>query len=217
MPQVEDYLIPDTPNAEHEIRLWKSGKVLVAGVDEAGRGALAGPVAAAAVILPDRSDLLSSLHGVRDSKQMTPKARERWAIQIKRLSLAHALGFATHHEIDCLGILPATILAIRRALQELQPAPEHILIDYIRLPDAPCAQTPLVKGDARSISIASASVLAKTGRDKIMCEFDREYPGYGFASHKGYGTSLHRAALEKFGPSPVHRLTFKFSASEKIA
>jgi ribonuclease HII len=147
--------------------------------------------------------------GVRDSKQMTPAEREAWAPCIKTLASSYGIGFASACEIDTLGILPATLLAVRRALQGLAFAPDHLLLDYLRLPDDPTPQTALVKGDMRSLSIAAASVLAKTARDALLCELDAVYPGYGFASHKGYGTPEHRAALARLGPCSIHRLTFR--------
>lgn len=184
---------------------------LIAGVDEAGRGALAGPVAAGAVILPNNPGLTSILSGVRDSKQMSPARRELWAERVRTVACACAVGFATHQEIDALGIVPATRLAVQRALQALTAQPQHLLVDFLALPEAPIPQTSLVKGDQRSLSIAAASILAKTGRDALLLRLDQEYPGYGFAQHKGYGTLAHRLSLAKLGPSPVHRLSFSYS------
>jgi ribonuclease HII len=201
-------LIPASPDLSFEVPLWSAGVKLVAGLDEAGRGALAGPVAAAAIILPDCISMLSELFGVRDSKQMTPVQRQYWAEQLADKALYYAIGFAVHQEIDLLGIVPATRLAMHRALDQLMIFPQHLLLDFINLPDLPIPQTCLVKGDRRSLSIAAASVLAKTARDKLMCQIDVEYPAYGFAHHKGYGTLAHRQALQALGPSPVHRLTF---------
>jgi ribonuclease HII len=201
-------LIPASPNLSFEVALWSAGVKLVAGLDEAGRGALAGPVAAAAIILPDRISMLSDLKGVRDSKQMTPVQRQFWAEHLADQALCFAIGFANHQEIDTLGIVPATRLAMHRALDQLMIFPQHLLLDFITLPDLPIPQTCLVKGDRRSLSIAAASVLAKTARDRLMCQIDVEYPAYGFAHHKGYGTLEHRQALQALGPSPEHRLTF---------
>lgn len=181
----------------------------MAGVDEAGRGALLGPVAAGVVVLPyDLPDLFDQLDGVRDSKEMTPEEREQWAIEIKRISVCWAVGYASAAEIDQIGILPSTYLAATRALGELSVEVEHILIDYITLPDIVTPQTPLVKGDARSLSIAAASVLAKTERDAILVSLDGDYPGYHLASNKGYGTVAHRAAIKSLGPCVLHRHTF---------
>jgi ribonuclease HII len=200
--------LPPTPDLTFEIALWGQGMQFVAGVDEAGRGALAGPVAAGAIILPVRPDLTEVLLGVRDSKQMSPAERELWARRLQSLALGYAVGYATHQEIDTLGIVPATRLAARRAVSALPIEPQHLLVDFLNLPEIPLPQTSLVKGDARSLSIAAASILAKTGRDALMRRLDLEYPGYGFAGHKGYGTLAHRQALLELGPSPVHRLSF---------
>lgn len=181
----------------------------MAGIDEAGRGALAGPVSAAAVILPSRLDLLQSLSGVRDSKQMTPAQREYWRTQILNLAVGWGIGFASAEEIDLLGILPATRLAAMRALVGLSCLPDHLILDFLFLPDCPLPQTSLVKGDQRSLSVAAASVLAKTARDAELVALDAQIPGYGFARHKGYGTAAHCTALAQLGPSPVHRRTFR--------
>jgi ribonuclease HII len=200
--------LPPTPDLTFEHALWGQGMQFVAGVDEAGRGALAGPVAAGAIILPVRLDLAEALYGVRDSKQMSPAQRELWAGRLQSLALGCAVGFATHQEIDTLGIVPATRLAVQRAMSALPIQPSHLLVDFLDLPGIPLPQTSLVKGDARCLSIAAASILAKTGRDALMRQLDLEYPGYGFAGHKGYGTLAHRQALLELGPSPVHRLSF---------
>lgn len=196
------------PNLDFEKDLWQAGISRVAGIDEAGRGALAGPVSAAAVILPAQPDLLSLLSGVRDSKLMTPSQRAYWRAQITNIAVSWGVGFASAEEIDLLGILPATRLAAMRALVELCNAPEHLILDYLFLPDSPLPQTSLVKGDQRSLSIAAASVLAKTARDAELVALDAQMPGYGFARHKGYGTAAHCAALARLGPSPVHRRSF---------
>lgn len=201
-------LLPSRPDLYFEMALWNDNIEYLAGVDEAGRGALAGEVAAAAVILPNDITLLQTLAGVRDSKQMSPAQRDLWAIEIKRVALAWAVGFASNIEIDVSGIAPATCLAIHRALDALPVSPQHLLVDYIKLPDCAIPQTPLVKGDARSLSIASASVLAKTARDELMRQYDRRFPGYGFARHKGYGTASHRAAIEQMGGCSLHRQSF---------
>jgi len=202
-------LLPERPDLSFERRLWAKGIRLIAGVDEAGRGALAGPVAAGAVVLPWNSlDLEENLMGVRDSKVMTPKDRQRWAEVIKAIALAWAVGLASAREIDNLGIVPATYLAASRALAKLRVSVEHILVDYITLPDVDVEQTPLVKGDARSLSIASAAILAKTTRDALLVELDGQYPGYQFARNKGYGTEAHRKAIKRLGPCAQHRRTF---------
>ena len=200
--------IPPAPDLRFEQALWAAGVVRVAGLDEAGRGAWAGPVSAGAVILPPDPDIARQLCQVRDSKQMRPAERAFWAEIIKARALAWGVGFATHQEIDAWGIVPATRQAMARALEQLIPSPATLLIDALRLPEVALPQTPLIKGDARSLSIAAASVLAKTARDAVMVQLDQEYPAYGFARHKGYGTAMHRAALERNGPCPVHRLSF---------
>lgn len=197
-----------SPDLNFEQSLWSAGVTGVAGLDEAGRGAWAGPVAAAAVVLPPQPDLLGELSGVRDSKQMTPRQRQLWAGRIRELAWGWGVGFAAAAEIDELGILPATRLAMSRALAQLNLPPQHLLIDALRLPEVSLPQQALIKGDGRVLSIAAASVLAKTARDALMVELEGEYPGYGFARHKGYGTAYHRAALSQLGPCPQHRRSF---------
>jgi ribonuclease HII len=179
-------------------------------LDEAGRGALAGPVAVGAVILPNDPRLLSTLSGVRDSKQMTPLARARWVDAIKSSVLAWSLGWASAEEIDSLGISASTRLAAERAIADLSLVPEFLLTDFHLKPDTEIPLASLVKGDQKSLTIACASVLAKTARDALMIKLDEKYPGYGLAKHKGYGTARHRAAIEKLGYSPAHRKTFQF-------
>ncbi len=208
-PKIDPALIPEAPTLDWELTLWKNGILKIAGIDEAGRGALAGPVAAAAVILPPERNVTRELSGVRDSKQMTASQRESWTQCIQEIALAFGVGFATPNEIDSLSIVPATQLAALRALAALSVAPEYLLIDYIFLPNSALPQTSLVKGDMRSLSIAAASVLAKTGRDNHMMELDDEHPGYGLSDHKGYGTAAHREAISSLGPSPIHRLSFE--------
>lgn len=207
--------LPPAPNFSFESALWHQGLRYIAGIDEAGRGSLAGPVSAAALILPADEKLEQQLEGVRDSKEMTPTAREYWAVEIKQIALAWGVGFASHTEIDEIGIVPATYLAVRRAMEKLRVIPEHLLLDFINLPDCQYPQTSLVKGDARCLSIAAASVLAKTARDELLCRLDEQYPGYGFASHKGYTTPAHREALLQLGPSPIHRLSFRLLGGEE--
>ena len=208
-------LIPPSPDLSFENALWTTGVALVAGIDEAGRGALAGPVAAAALILPPDPDLYQALKGVRDSKQMTADARSRWAVRLADLALAWAVGFSTNHEIDAIGILAATRLAVQRALQQLCISPQHLLVDYLELPECPIQQTALVKGDARSLSIAAASIMAKTSRDEALRRLEQEFPGYGFAEHKGYGTAAHRQAIQILGYSAVHRLSFQIHSNTR--
>jgi ribonuclease HII len=201
--------LPDHPDLYFENKLWREGLRFVAGVDEAGRGALAGPVAAGAVVLPcDVPNLANLLDGVNDSKVMSPAEREEKAEIIQTIALGWGVGFASSVEIDRVGILPATCLAVSRALSELKLELEHVLVDYLRLPDLDVPQTPLVKGDARCLSIAAASILAKTARDAVLVEMDGAYPGYYFASNKGYGTRAHRQAIAILGPCDQHRKTF---------
>lgn len=197
------------PDLSFENALWNAGLQWIAGVDEAGRGAWAGPVAAGAVILPVKKDIAAILEGVRDSKQMTPGARRKWAGRIRQEALGWAVGFASNEEIDEIGIAAATRLAVRRALAQLDQLPQHLLVDYLKLPEVEIPQTPLVKGDARCLSIAAASVLAKTARDERMEGYAQEYPGYGFDRHKGYGTRLHQAGLIQHGACAIHRLSFR--------
>jgi len=197
-----------SPTLSFELLLWKNGLQFIAGLDEAGRGAWAGPVTSAAVILPPDEGIIKILYGVRDSKQMTPRQRAEWAIKIKQHALAWGVGFATHKEIDEIGILPATRLSMERALTELAIWPHHLLLDALKLPGIPLSQTPIIHGDCLCLSIAAASVLAKTERDLVMIDLDASFPGYGFARHKGYGTAIHRAALEKQGVSKIHRRSY---------
>ncbi len=212
------FALPEFPHLRYERSLWKKGLSWVGGIDEAGRGALAGPVAAAVVILPPDTSLsrrvgaAQTLRGVRDSKQMTPLQRESWAPRIQEIALAWGVGFASNGEIDKSGILAATRLAAMRALESLSRLPDFLITDFLNLPECPLPQTALVKGDRRSLTVAAASVLAKTARDALMREFDGEYPGYGYARHKGYGTPQHRAALRKLGMCAIHRNSFAIKA-----
>lgn len=192
-----------------EQALWQQGIRLVAGIDEAGRGAWAGPVMAAVVVLPCDPQIAPALRGVRDSKQMTARQRARWAGEIKSVALAWAVGAASAAEIDEIGILPATRAAMTRAIEGLTSLPEHFLFDFIHWKDCPYPGEKLVKGESRSLSIAAASVLAKTARDELMCELDGEYAPYGFAHHKGYGTAFHQRAIRQFGLSPIHRKSYR--------
>jgi len=200
---------PPLPDLSQENALWEVGIHRIAGVDEAGRGAWAGPVAAGAVVFFPDGDLCTRLPGVRDSKQMTAGERELWAGIIREVALDWGVGFASREEIDTLGIVPATRLAMQRAVEKLAILPQHLLVDFLTLPEIAIPQTPLVKGDARSLSIAAASVLAKTARDAWMAELDARYPGYGFARHKGYGTPGHRLVLSQLGCCEEHRQTYE--------
>lgn len=202
-------LIPPSPDLSFELALWQQGFTLVAGIDEAGRGALAGPVVVGAVVLPaDLTDLATQLPGVRDSKQLTACERDRAALLIKRVAFTCAVGLAESAEIDQLGIARATRLAAIRAIDQLASVPQHILIDYIKLRESDLTQTSLVKGDQRSLSIACASILAKTFRDVLMVRLSEQFPNYGFARHKGYGTAAHLTAIQACGACPIHRLSF---------
>ena len=206
--RIDPNLIPPQPNLEFERNLWKHGISKIAGVDEAGRGALAGPVTAAAVILPQDDHILKGLDQIRDSKQLDPGKRDELRILIERLAVDWGIGFADNFEIDQFGIAYATRLAVHRAIFKLNPLPSHLLVDYIVLPDEEIPQTRLVKGDARSLSIAAASILAKTHRDETMCSLDRKFPAYDFKQNKGYGTNKHRLAIIQHGVCPQHRLSF---------
>jgi ribonuclease HII len=179
------------------------GALVIAGVDEVGRGSLFGPVVAAAVILPPDT----RIRGLRDSKQLLREDRERLAGVVRARALAIALEEVDAETIDRVNIYQASRMAMTAAVLRLHPQPDHLLIDALRL-DLPHAQTCLVYGDSLSISIAAASVVAKVYRDARMCELDARYPGYGLASHKGYATPEHRAALKNLGPSPLHRKSF---------
>jgi ribonuclease HII len=209
MPVFDRSLLPAEPDLSFELILWQAGLMTVAGIDEAGRGALAGPVAAAAVILPPKINIVEVLKGVRDSKQMTPNERQSARKLILQYAVSWGVGYAAAEEIDQVGIVPATRLAAWRALESLSLPPAHLLLDYLFLPDVSLPQTALIKGDCRSLSIAAASILAKTSRDALLRELDLTYPGYGFAAHKGYGTQAHRDALQRLGPCPAHRLTYE--------
>lgn len=201
------------PDLFYEKKLWKTYAHVV-GLDEAGRGALAGPVCVGAALLPPKpAPLLLTLNRVRDSKQLSPRQRDALAPQIQRAAQACAVGFASAAEIDALGIVPATRLAALRALEALAIFPDYLLTDFrLELPELDVSQTALVKGDQRSLSIASASILAKTARDALMMALDAQYPSYGFAKHKGYGTLAHRRAIARWGYSDLHRKTFRLKA-----
>nr|WP_089408114.1 ribonuclease HII [Granulicella rosea] len=182
------------------------GAQSIAGVDEVGRGSLFGPVVAAAVILPECMDSLAGA-GLRDSKQLTREQREELDIEIRRIALCISVAEIDAATIDRVNIYQATRLAMLAAVEGLSLAPDHLLIDAMRL-DHPCAQTKLIYGDSLSLSIAAASVVAKVHRDAMMRDLDALHPAYGIASHKGYGTPAHRRALVEFGPTPLHRMTF---------
>ena len=198
------------PSLAYEIPRWAAGYRYVAGLDEAGRGAWAGPVVAAAVILPPGDlALMERLRGVRDSKQLTPKQREALLGVIREWAVAVGVGAVPPDEIDRLGIVPATRRAMVLALKTLSPAADYLLIDHLPLAEVALPQYSLPKGDARVLSIAAASIVAKVSRDDMMVELEKQLPGYGFGRHKGYGTEQHQAALTALGPSPAHRLSFE--------
>ncbi len=199
----------NAPNLQREEALWKSGHIQVAGIDEAGRGALAGPVVAAALVLPVNTNLAGVWTQVRDSKLLTPKARESLEPAIQAGAQSWATGQATPAEIDRLGIAPATRLAMSRAIDSLACKPDHLLIDWVKLDEVDIPQTSWPKADRYCVSVAAASILAKVHRDRILCDLGREYPDYGLEKHKGYGTEAHRSALAKVGPCPEHRFTFR--------
>ena len=178
--------------------------VVLAGVDEAGRGPLAGPVVAAAVVLHPRRPV----DGLADSKLLTPRARDRLDAAIRKRARTLAVASATVEEIERLDILRASLLAMRRAVEALSPSPTRVLVDGNRVPDLDCEVRSIVSGDALVPEISAASIIAKVARDREMVRLDRQYPEYGFASHKGYPTSAHRLALERYGPCPAHRRTF---------
>jgi ribonuclease HII len=199
------------PTLDLERALQKeSNLTLIAGVDEAGRGAIAGPVVAAAVILPlDRPKNLERMRDVDDSKQLSPKQRELLYDIVVANALAFGVASISASEIDEFGILPANALAMKAAISSLNPAPEYLLIDgLMKLKDLPIPQNSVIRGDCTSLSIAAASILAKVHRDRQMVDFDKAYPHYGFAQHKGYCTKGHVANLFKHGPCLIHRHSF---------
>ena len=200
---------PDLWLYEHEAA--REGFACVCGVDEAGRGPLAGPVCAAAVILPP--DI--QVEGLNDSKKLTDKKRRALYDVIVEQAVSYGIAFADEQEIDEINILQATFLAMRRAFEKLTVTPDIALIDGNRAPGLSCRERTVVHGDALSASIAAASILAKVTRDRLMEEYDAQYPQYGFAVHKGYGTKRHYEALREFGPCPIHRQSFLRKFYEK--
>ncbi len=198
------------PNLALERRLRAKGHTLIAGIDEAGRGAWAGPVVAAAVILPlDRPGLRAALKGVNDSKRLTVRQRERLFIVIHEVALAVGVGDAGPGEIDRDGIVPATRAAMERAVTMLSPSPDALLIDAVNLQSViALPQRSLPYGDSLSLSIAAASIVAKVSRDRALAALDARHPGYGFARHKGYGTAAHHAALKHLGVTETHRQSY---------
>ena len=196
------------PSFAEEKKLVAKGYRLIAGIDEVGRGALAGPVAAAAVILPRRINA-PWLKRVKDSKLLSPPEREYLSNCIQEVAISIGIGMANHEFIDSEGIVKATRLAMKIAIDHLSPPPESILIDYILLPEVKLPQWGIKDGDSLCFSIACASIMAKVTRDRLMIELDGIYPGYGLAQHKGYGTKGHLSCLKRLGPSPIHRQSFQ--------
>ena len=199
--------LPDRPTLDHELQLIQSGHALVAGIDEAGRGAWAGPVVAAAVIL-NLSDV-SALQKVKDSKQLSPRQRDTLYQIVIDHCVAYGVGQGSVEEIDSIGILPATRLAMTRAVEALNPQPDALIIDAVRLPQVNKPQAVFNFADSISLSVAAASILAKVTRDRWMIAADTQYPAYCFARHKGYGTQIHQAALQSVGPCEIHRKSYK--------
>jgi ribonuclease HII len=196
--------MPPSAPYRYEGVAWRAGLARVAGVDEAGRGPLAGPVVAAAVVVTPEH----RIRGLRDSKLLTPERREELFVVIHERAFAVGVAIVDHATIDRVNILQATRLAMLDALARLPVAPDFVITDFVALPSVLCPQKNLVDGDARCASVAAASIVAKVTRDRIMLALDTQFPEYGFARHKGYGTPDHLAALDRFGPCPVHRRTF---------
>jgi ribonuclease HII len=192
------------PNLRYERKLWRDGLVAIAGVDEAGVGPMAGPVVAAAVIFEPET----FIRGVNDSKQLKPEEREEFFAKIHQRALAIGVGSASHGEIDELNIFWATMAASRRAILSMLRIPDHVLVDGRLIPELKLPQTRIVEGDRKSFCIAAASIIAKVTRDRMMVEYDGQFPGYGFAQHKGYCTPEHFAVLDRLGPTPIHRRSF---------
>jgi len=195
---------PQSAPYRYEAQAWRTGVTLIAGVDEAGRGPLAGPVVAAAVIIaPDRR-----IKGLADSKVLTPEQREALFHVISERAVGVGVGIVDHETIDRINILQATKVAMAEALAQLTVRPDLVITDFVALRDLACPQKNLVDGDARCATVAAASIVAKVTRDRLMVEADHRFPVYGFARHKGYATPEHLAALDRWGPCPLHRRTF---------
>jgi len=195
-----------------ERELWAAGIERIAGVDEAGVGPLAGPVVAAAVIFSPGF----GLPGVDDSKKLTPERRAELALAIRESALAVAVAIVEPAEIDRINVYQATLAAMGRALDGLSIRPQHVLVDARRVPGCDLPQEAIIKGDARCHAIAAASILAKTTRDALMHRYDAEFPGYGFADHKGYCTEVHRDAIRRLGPCAIHRRSFTLLPPPKL-
>jgi ribonuclease HII len=196
------------PTREEEMALLRQGYCFIAGLDEAGRGCLAGPVVAAAVILPLADEHLACFAAVRDSKQLAQHVREHLYQVIMQHAVAVGVGFGPVELIDERNILQATKYAMRCALAQLSTPPHALLLDALLLPDIPLPQRAIIKGDSSCLSIAAASIIAKVTRDRLMKQLHEQYPAYGFAQHKGYGTEAHLTALREYGVTPIHRRTF---------
>lgn len=194
---------------DEEHSLWKQGYRRVAGLDEAGRGAWAGPVVAAAVVLPADPAIAERLAGVTDSKLLTTRQRDVFWLLVREQATSIGVGVVPAARIDAIGILPATRQAMMDALAALKPGPDFLLIDHLRLPRVSTPQRSLTRGDSKVLSIAAASIIAKVTRDRHMMEMAAIYPHYGFDRHKGYGTDAHRLALRRYGPCPEHRSSFR--------
>jgi ribonuclease HII len=196
------------PSFIEEERMTAQGYRLIAGVDEAGRGALAGPVVAAAVILPNNIEA-DWIGEVRDSKLLAPAKREMLFSRIHEAAVSVGAGMAPHSIVDSQGVVRATRIAMKQAIEQLSPSPQSLLIDYMRLPEVMLPQKGIIHGDNLSFSIACASIIAKVTRDREMLKLDKQYPGYGMARHKGYGTRQHVACLLRLGACEIHRRSFR--------
>ena len=205
MPDIRRSLSADADMLFYEKQAMLDGYKVIAGVDEAGRGPLAGPVVSAAVVLPESFDV----PGINDSKKLSEKKREALFPVIQAHAIAFGIGMADHEEIDRINILQASLLSMKRAVDALQLTPDYLLIDGKFTINTTIDQCPVIKGDALSLSIAAASILAKVTRDRIMAELDAKYPQYGLKRHKGYPTKAHKEAIRTHGPCPVHRKSFK--------
>jgi ribonuclease HII len=203
-------LAPVLPHLRKELALREQGFFFIAGVDEAGRGAWAGPVVAAAVILPlDKPGLAEHLAGLDDSKRLTAAEREQFFEMIQQTALAVGVGLAPAELVDEVNVLEATRQAMQQALADLSLPPDYLLLDHVRLPAVNLPQDAFPKADQISLSVAAASIIAKVTRDRLMIQASQQYPGYAFDRHKGYGTSTHRAALAIYGPCSLHRLSYE--------
>jgi ribonuclease HII len=198
------------PHLQNELALLEQGYRFIAGLDEAGRGAWAGPVTAAAVILPlGAPDLAKTLSGLRDSKMLTATRREQFFDRVKNVALSIAVGSAPADLVDEINVIGATRYAMRQALANLDLQPDFLLVDHLELSQVNLPQHAFAKADSISLTVAAASVMAKVTRDRIMVELNQKYPAYAFDRHKGYGTQTHRAALARYGPCPLHRMSYE--------